>query len=149
MEIYYRVFVPVIIGLIYWWIYSFILWRFIIEYERVVVTTSMLLVILSGFGLFYLIRYLNNYNFIRKYKIPEVLMILFLILAFAGSFSYTENNNWQNLKLHSVVDEEIIFSPAAPANNYLTEEDLQLFSGITGKEFFKCSLERTCYWNCY
>jgi len=127
--------VPVIIGLIYWWIYSFILWRFIIEYERVVVTTSMLLVILSGFGLFYLIRYLNNYNFIRKYKIPEVLMILFLILAFAGSFSYTENNNWQNLKLHSVVDEEIIFSPAAPANNYLTEEDLQLFSGITGKNF--------------
>jgi len=124
----------VLVGLLYWWLYSFILWRFIIEYERVIVTTSILIVILSGFGLHYLIKYARRVDFIKQYKIPEILMILFLILSFGFSFSYTERNDWQNLQLHSVVD-DAVFSPAAPANNYLTEDDLRLFSGIKGKVF--------------
>jgi len=125
---------PVVVGLVYWWIYSFSLWRFIIEYERVVVATSILITLLAGFGLYYLIRYLRKFDFVKKYKLLQIAQILVLVLFFSFSFSYTNRDNWQELKLYSI-NSEVIFNPAAPANNYLHQDDLELFSDIKQKTF--------------
>lgn len=125
---------PVFVGLLFWWVYSFVLWRLIIEDARVVVFTSILIVILSGFGLHYLVEYLKKLDFIRKYRIIEIAQAIVLIGFFVLAFSYTQRDNWQDLKLRSTVDEKVI-SPAAPANMYLHEDDLKLFSSIKGKNF--------------
>ena len=61
--------------------------------------------------------------------IQGIILILFFIL----SFSYTQLNNWQDLKLHTLDGREI--SPAAPANIYLHEDDLRLFENIHKKRF--------------
>lgn len=125
--------VPVFVGLFYWWLYSFILWRYIIENERVVITTSILLVLLSGFGLHYIINHLKKIKIIEKYKILQVIQILMFVLFFLLAFSYTERDNWQELKLYSIAGG--VFSPASPANVYLQEDDLRLFSNFTKKRF--------------
>ena len=123
-----------VMGLAYWWLYSFILWRFIIEYERVVLSTSLIMVVLSGFGLHYILRYIKKLDFINKYKILKIIQILVLVLFFVLAFSYTQRGNWSNLKLYSVTGSGK-FSPASPANTYLHEDDLRLFQGIEGKRF--------------
>ena len=125
---------PIFIGLVYWFFYSRVLFRFIIEYERVVLVTSILIVLLSGFGLNYLIGYLRKFELIRRYKILQISMILILFLFLISSFSYTKRDNWQELKLYPI-ESDRFFNPASPANNYLHEDDLRLFSGIKGKRF--------------
>lgn len=126
--------VPIFIGLIYWILYSFVLWRFIIEYERVVFSTSILTVILSGFGLHYSINYLARINSVRKYKALEICGFLLLILFLVSSFFYTQRDNWQELKLYPLNRNEVI-NPASPANNYLQPDDLNLFRDIKKKSF--------------
>jgi len=125
---------PILIGLAYWLLYSFVLWRFIIEYERVVMSTSILIVILSGFGLEHLIKYLEKSNLIKNYKILKIIQLLVLISFFIFVFFYTQRGNWQELKLYSVVG-DTTYNPASPANQYLHEDDLKLFSGIQKKTF--------------
>jgi len=124
--------VPVLVGLFYWWLYSFILKIIIIGHARVVVSTSILLVLLSGFGFHYLFSYLKKYDFVRKYKILQIVQILILILFLIFAFSYTQRDDWQDLKLYSVVGG--VFKPASPANVYLQEDDLRLFN-FTEKRF--------------
>jgi hypothetical protein len=125
---------PIFIGLAYWLLYSSVLWRFIIEYERVVVLTSILLTLTSGFGISYLIEYLRRFDFIKKYHILKILMSLILILFLISAFFYTQRNNWQELKLHPIDTDDII-SPASPANNYLHPDDMELFKDIKQKNF--------------
>jgi hypothetical protein len=125
---------PVLVGLIYWVIYSFVLSRFIIEYARIVVTTSILIIILSGFGLHYLLKYLRKFYFIRKYRIIEIAQIIILLVFFVLSFSYTQRDNWKELRLYSVKN-NAVFIPGAPANMYLNEDDLKLFNNIKEKNF--------------
>ncbi len=124
----------VVVGLIYWFLYSKVLWRFIIEYERVVFATSVLIILISGFGLFYLVKYLKRFEEIRGYRICEIVLVVVLVLFLVFSFSYTQRNDWQNLKLYAIEGEKV-FSPASPANNYLHEDDLRLFKEITEKNF--------------
>ena len=116
---------PVFVGLAYWVLYSRVLWRFVIEYERVVFATSVFITLLAGFGLNYLTFYLRKIPFVRKYWIAKLFFILILALFFVFSFSYTERDDWAELKLH-VIGGKVI-SPAAPANIYLHEDDLKLF----------------------
>lgn len=124
----------IFVGLVYWVLYSFVLWRFIIEYERVVMSTSILIVLLSGFGFAYLIIYFEKFEVIRKYKITQILQILILIAFFIFAFSYTQREKWMELKLYSV-DGNSVYDPAAPANQYLNPDDLNLFSDIKEKRF--------------
>ncbi len=125
---------PIFIGLAYWFLYSSVLWRFIIEYERVVVLTSILITLTSGFGLNYLIDYFKRINFVNRYRILEIFQHLLLILFLISSFFYTQRGNWQELKLHPI-DADNIISPASPANNYLHPDDLELFKDIKQKTF--------------
>jgi hypothetical protein len=125
---------PVTVGFIYWVSYSFLLQRFIIDYQRVVYTTSILLVILSGFGLGCLINFLKTKDVFKKNKILIYLQISILVAFIPFYFLYTSRDNWQKLTLLNLdTDEEIM--PAAPANRYLHEGDLELFSNLEGKKF--------------
>jgi len=124
----------VIAGLLYWWFYSFMLWRFVIEYERIVFTTAVLMTVLAGFGLFYLSEYLKEIEAIKKYNLVKIGLIIVLALFLFLAFSYTQRDNWKELKLYSVID-DARFSPASPANQYLHEDDLKLFENISGKRF--------------
>ncbi len=123
-------------GLFFWVFYSFSTKRIFLEYERLVFYVSILLVIASGFGLQRLILYLKKEietDISRKVKYSQIAVIA---IFFLFSFFYTQLNSlgWDSLVL---VDEESgqIFSPAAPANNYLTREDLRIFEEIEGKRF--------------
>ncbi len=123
---------PIIFGLAYWLLYSQVLWRFIIEYERVVVSTSILLVLFSGFGVQYIVDYIKKNHQVGKsvFVIAEIIIITFF---FVLSFSYTERDGWKELKLHPTSGGEV--SPASPANIYLSEQDLTLFKDIKGRNF--------------
>jgi len=125
---------PIVVGLIYWILYSRVLWRFIIEYERIVFFTSILIILLFGFGLYYFIKYLKKINLIRRYWIVEIIIIIIFALFLIFSFSYTQRDNWQKLKLYSVGGSGV-YSPSALANNYLHEDDLRLFENIKNKRF--------------
>lgn len=125
---------PVVIGLIYWVIYSNVLWRFIIEYQRVVFSTSILIVLLSGFGIHYFIEFLKTKEVINEFKIINWLIFLVLAFFFIFAFFYTQNEDWMDLKAYSVVDNQA-FTPASPVNNYLHEDDLRLFEGVSEKKF--------------
>ncbi len=127
-------FVPVFIGLIYWIIYSGVLWRFIIEYQRIVVCTSILIVILSGFGLNYIVNYIKRFDFFNDKDFLKFLFILIIAVFLIFSFNYTERDNWKDLQLESIHDEEV-YLPYPPANKFLISEDLRVFSKIKQKRF--------------
>ena len=120
-------------GAIYWGTYSFSLYRFIIEYERVVVTTSILFLIVAGFGLHYFILLANKNKTIRELNLMTWLRVVLLIAFFVLAFSYTNDTRWTELKLYH--ESGNVFSPAAPANAYLHPDDLRLFGNIKGKNF--------------
>jgi len=122
------------LGLLYWGLYSFAIFRFIIEYSRVVVFTSVLIIIFAGFGLNFVIRLLKSINFFKKRHILDYILIGIMLLFIIFSFNYTKRENWMELKL---VDSETkkTYLPAAPANNYLHPDDLKLFENIKEKRF--------------
>ncbi len=125
---------PIIVGIIYWIFYSYYNSRFLIDYERVVVVTSFLIVIVSGFGINWVVKKLNNLEKIEKYKIMSILQVSVLILFLIISFSYTNHDGWRKLELVNM-NTKAKTPPAAPAVEYLQEDDLVLFSEIHNKNF--------------
>ncbi len=114
----------------FWIAYTYTEKFFIIEYSRLVAIGSVLLVIVSGFGSEYLIRFLKRPSQVKA------LEKIFLILIFIWSFSYTSHTAWEKLTL--TLDREHgshTEIPAAPANQYITGDDLRLFSGFSQQRF--------------
>ncbi len=122
-----------IFGLFMWFTYSFATFRFVIEYARVIFFTSVTMVIVAGFGLHYTVRSLETIDFLRKTKALQYLQIAVLIILLVSAFSYTRRDSWK--KLIIINPEGRSLKPAAPANRYLTEEDLRIFSNISGEVF--------------
>lgn len=122
-------FLPTIVGLAYWTLYSVILWRFIIEYERVVFITSVLIIIISGFGINLVINFLEKY--INK-KTLKILKIIILLIFLFSIINYTSSDKWESIKFNA---QGKIISPMPPANVYLQEEDLKIFENIKEKNF--------------
>lgn len=113
------------LGIIYWIFYSFTITRFVIEYERVVFFISIIIAIISGFGLQWLearVRFL-------KYAGIGALLLFLILVPF-----YTQREGWSTITLANIYNGAKSY-PKAPANNYLTEDDLKIFSGITNKRF--------------
>ena len=125
---------PVAVGLMLWTIYSLTIIRTIISYERTLFITSILIVILSGFGIANIEKILNKNRKINRYKLTKWTMAIIIGIMLIFSFSYTERTNWQKLEIR-LNEEKIIIIPASPANQYLTEEDLRIFSNISHKNF--------------
>ncbi len=119
------------IGLILWLVYSLYPARLIIGYERIVVLTAIIITLIAGFGLDYLINILRkSFSFFRSSDIWNYILLVVLIIFILFVPNYTKRENWLKLKLS---DQETgkVYLPAAPANQYLTSEDIKLFDTIS------------------
>jgi len=126
---------PVTIGLSLWAIYSFKDHYFFIDYARVVVLTSFLLIALAGFGLDELLKiFLNKYPSLFAKSDILIGMSLVVYLFFILSLSYTSHDSWRQLSL-KVSNFNYSIDPVAPVNHYLTDDDLELFKTISKKRF--------------
>lgn len=125
--------VPTLLSLMLWGFYSFSQFYFFIDYARVVIFSSFLIVTLSGFGLSCAIN--KGQKFFTDSRIL-IGTIFIVFVFFILSFFYTDQFRWQNLKLkvfRGGIDNFI--TPTAPINHYLIEDDLRLFSEISKKRF--------------
>lgn len=116
------------IGLIFWTVYSGTQQVFIIEYQRVIVITSILITILAGLGF-------ENIKNHLKISEKQLAFLILAIFAIASPF-YTRYTDWQKLVMQIGTGENRIeVSPASPANIYLTQNNLELFKDIKGQRF--------------
>lgn len=123
-----------IFGIFMWIFYSSTVNRFFIEYERVAIFTSIMAVIISGYGLNYFeekikLKFKNNASKILKVSGILILSIFLFLTPF-----YTTGENWMKIIAINPVDKSIAF-PKSPANNYLTKDDIEIFKDIKGKKF--------------
>ena len=89
-----------ILGLIYWFTYSFTNYRFFSEFERILILTSTIIVIISGFGLKQLEYYVEakfNKDWYKVVKIAEVVTLA--VFLFLVPF-YTQGENWKVWRRH-------------------------------------------------
>jgi hypothetical protein len=120
------------VGAIFWVAYAFTTKVFIIDYPRIVVMTSLLLVMSAGFGFDLFFQKIRA----EKYRVGIILFEIVVCGAFAFmAFSYPLDS-WADLTLHvSTSTGEVIVYPQSPVGRYLTSDDIRLFSGISGKRF--------------
>ncbi len=119
-----------ILGFSFWIFYSFTTTRFLIEYERVVFFTSILVCIASGFGLQFIGDRFEKFNRYIKY-LEAVVFVAFLVFA----LFYTRAENWKSFVVRDITGSSLAYYPKAPANNYLIKEDLEIFIAIRNKNF--------------
>ena len=131
----YYVLAPVITGVVFWLFY-FNLARsaFIIEYSRVVVITSVLLMFFAGLAFDFCVKKIKQkFIFLNKTSVTNIFVaIVFVTFIILAAF-YPMSANWKKLVLNIDVVGKI--TPAAPINRYLTEDDLRLFGSISGQRF--------------
>ena len=121
-----------ILGVIFWFFYSFTLYRFFAEYERIVIFTSIIVVIISGFGLQWLEDYVKMKFEASGSKIFKMAMaVALLAFLFLVPF-YTQQDDWGKIISISSANGETNY-PRSPANNYLISDDLSIFKNIKEK----------------
>jgi len=124
---------PITTGLFFWLIYSQSINFFIISYERAVVTSAILLIIAAAFTWNYLINKIKNAQIYTQITLG--LKIIIIISFSLIAWSYTKNTNWEKLVLTTeTIWGKQVFNPIAPATNYLTNEDLEIFESIKEKQ---------------
>lgn len=121
-------FVAIGIGLIYWLVYAFTNNRFIIEYERLIVMTSVLITIVAAFGVEWIIFFLRKYKLISSQILMFATLIL-LVVFFINAFTYTKRTKWKTFTLKNI-EKNTVLQPSAPANEYITEEDITFFKDL-------------------
>lgn len=123
-----------ILGCIFWFFYAITDYRFFAEYERISVFTSIIIVIISGFGLFQLEKYIksklkkNGYGILKIVEVATLLIFLVLVPQ------YTKGDNWKKIIEINPAGGPIVYSKS-PANEYLTADDLRIFKNIKDKRF--------------
>jgi hypothetical protein len=127
--------VMAVTGLLFWFIYSVVMYRFVIDAERVIFFSAVMLIILSGIGLNQLIKYLPQSQ--QKFlQFGLLCIILFL------SFHYTSREEWKYLTLQDHVLQKT-FRPSSPANMFLTKDDLRIFKDIHARSFLSAPWKGT------
>lgn len=122
---------PLTVGTLYWLAYSRLTERLIIEQQRIILVTSLLFITAAGFGLNACWQLLQRKVHSHPYRQAIMLVMsaavpaLFLLLL----PTYTGRTTWQHLVLVDQTSGETL-RPAAPANRYLTDEDLALFQNL-------------------
>lgn len=139
-KIFYLI-VPLTIGLSYWLLYALLPWFLIIDYARIAVITSYLIMITIGLGAAAAFNWLKNkYEFLKEKNNYFALEIIILAVFIALSFFYTRRTNWLNIKLVQKTASGLYeVTNYAPINNYLNQDDLALFAGIYQKRFLTSS----------
>ena len=120
------------IGGIFWFVYMCTDKVLIIDGPRVVVITSILLVICAGYGVDYLLELTKlKTDSAEVAGIKILLLILFLVMA-----AFYPGITYQKLVLRVNNGGKITtVNPAPPINRYLNDSDLKAFTGITKQVF--------------
>jgi len=126
-------FSQIVLGTIFWILYSFATYRIIIDYERIVFFTSIIVVLASGFGMKILFDYIDSKKLI-KYPASNFIIAGFIIFFILFIPFYTSQNNWQKFVLINPVNGAKAYAKA-PANNYLVSDDIELFKDIRQQKF--------------
>lgn len=127
-------FAEFIFGVVAWRVCSLTANRFFIEYERLVIFVSIIVTIISGFGLKYIeekVKLKFQENGEKIFKAVQVFALL--VFVFLIPF-YTQRENWKEIVLVGS-DNVTVGNSRAPANNYLTQDDLKIFKYIKNKVF--------------
>ena len=119
-----------ILGAVFWFFYSFTTTRFLIEYERAVFFISIILCIISGFGLKRIELSAGKLKNAFKYLEVGFIVLFLLLVPF-----YTQSESWKKFIVRDIGGSATEFFPKAPANNYLAPDDLRVFEGIKNKRF--------------
>lgn len=133
----YTVLVPVLIGIFFWILYSFIQDVFIIDKSRVVAMGAILLMIPAGFGIEALLRCLRTSKQLpHNLKIALFFEFAVVTVFLVSAFFYPVSNSWSKFVLNVRTEEGTIeYISAAPITRYLSQDDMKLFEGISGKVF--------------
>ncbi len=126
--------VSMVLGASFWVLYVNGQYRMIIEYERVVFITAILLILASAWGLDRLFSYVEDHFEKTRYPLSRYLAGGAMLLFVLQIPWYTAGMQWQSFSLVNPQTKDIQ-APKAPANTYLVADDLKLFSGISGKYF--------------
>lgn len=126
------IFLQVLIGSAIWLFCSFSYYRFFIEQQRAIFYTSILLVIFAGLGIKVIEDYFGNIKYGNRYV--AALQTLAIILILISIPFYTTGQNWKTF-ISRDPSSGAEYYPKAPANNYLTPDDLSVFKSINGKKF--------------
>jgi len=131
-----------ILGIIFWFFYSFSNYRFFVEFGRIAIITSIIVVIISGFGLFQLEKYIklkfkeNGHNILKITEAAILLVFLLLVPI------YTKGENWKKIISIDPASGATAY-PKSPANNYLIADDLKIFENVKNKKFLSVSWKGT------
>ncbi len=120
-------FFQIILGILYWLCYALAKQRVFLDYERVVFFTSLLACLAAGFGL----------EKVKEHVSPKIFTwagMGILVLFFVAIPFYTNHAPWEKLEVVNRLDGSVL-APKPPANNYLTQDDLHIFSTIKHKKF--------------
>jgi hypothetical protein len=130
------IFYQFLLGCLMWFAYSLTTRRFFIEFERVAVFTAVLCVIISTYGIEIIIQLANKFFKNKNLSLCFVTFgqILIILSLFVCIPFYTQNENWKKLVFLQPATGQKAY-PKAPANNYLTQDDLQIFKNIKDKKF--------------
>ncbi|MGA2418346.1 MAG: hypothetical protein ABSF55_03855 [Candidatus Staskawiczbacteria bacterium] len=121
-------------GVIFWFFYSFTIYRFFAEYERIAIFTSIIVVVIAGFGLRQLEDYIKFKLEKNGDKVLETTEIIILFVFLLLAPFYTRGENWEKLVEIYPANGSAAY-PKSPANNYLTQDDLKIFKNIKNKRF--------------
>ncbi len=128
---------PAVVGIIFWIVYEYTRTIFLMEPSRVIVITSALLLIIAGIGMEKTYAKLNTITglssekfFVYAAKISVCIFFFFWILYLPRL------GLWHKLPMLVMLENsERLLVPAPPVTRYLTQEDLNLFSGYKEKNF--------------
>jgi len=127
-------FFAIMVCFAYWLAYSFITYRIIIDFERVVYFAAILVTLSAGFGLEYffnlVVKKFKNEGE-RAVKFVGILILIFFVISIPN---YTQSRKWDSLVLtNHKTNAKLRAQP--PANRYLDSDDLKIFKNIKGKRF--------------
>lgn len=123
-----------ILGLLFWALYAFVLFRIIIDYQRVVVLTSFLLVLCSGFGFDYVLRKCLSSKKKSIVMLTKIIQISALFYSALIIPQYTRNNDWLKLTIRDVAT-QTEYKARALANQYVHPDDRRVFEPIKFQTF--------------
>jgi len=128
---------PILISLTFWLVYAYCPYFLIIDYARIAVISSFLLMVAVGLGFDYLTYWLETkYSILNQPQIKLALKILIIFLFLVLAFFYTSRTAWTKIVLRYETAQGVFKMPtSSPVNNYLNEDDLRLFSGLSGQRF--------------
>lgn len=117
------------VGFVLWILYSLNFKTFFADYHRVVAISAILAMIIFSITFNFLYKNIKyKISFLNSDEFSKIINLLILVIFFVALFSFTGRQGWKDFKTLNI-------EPMPPANNYLTEDDLNLFKDINNERF--------------